>query len=481
MNINKKQLGYQQFEVFMNQDNVNLGQIKMAFIGIGQGGSKICTEFTRASFHTTFINTSEQDLDYTISILEAIKRNGGDINYETIHLLGYDGARKNRDLGKSAVVDNEDLLNTKLREIKELIEADFVWITAALGGGTGNGALALVAYLINSIRRQSEKRANKAVQERPTVGVIAAIPRDDESANLRINGALALQEIITLQGDGIIGSCIPIDNEKLVNEYIEHHQDKYREWSIYGNVTVANTITEIVGALSLTGPQIVDSSELMDVFTTPSFLLVGKKIITENDLSDDDASIKKTVKDLLSNSNVLVDGYDEKYIKALAVIIVKQANSKTLKPAHEILYTRAINQQLQEYKAIAAAPHIGYHYMSKPQQKENESLSDKVFMYSFIANKKMPKRILKMSQEALALRKEQIEEEKALTNDLMGINLLTENIEIRAKQNSGSASSLASLSFLPTNNENVTTETGTDIDELDFSDVDISEIANFTK
>ncbi len=119
------------------QKNINLAKIRI--IGVGGAGGNAVTrmsdEFPRGT-DSVVINTDVQDLNYCISKKKV---------YIGKNLTKGLGTGMNPDLGRQAAEENQ-------AEIAEALSgADMVFLTAGFGGGTGTGALPVVAEIAKDL------------------------------------------------------------------------------------------------------------------------------------------------------------------------------------------------------------------------------------------------------------------------------------------------------------------------------------------
>jgi cell division GTPase FtsZ len=104
--------------------------LNCAFIGIGGGGSKIAKAFWDLGFkRTVLINTTAKDFEKGLA----------DDNY--LALEGLDGVGKNVELGIELLEKNSTMIEDVLRT--RLGKADWLFVCAAGGGGTGSSVGAL--------------------------------------------------------------------------------------------------------------------------------------------------------------------------------------------------------------------------------------------------------------------------------------------------------------------------------------------------
>ena len=114
----------------------SMARIKVVGVG-GSGGSAINRMLSQKVRGIEFIaiNTDAQALQHSIADIKV------QIGKETTRGLG---AGMNPDLGRRSAEENEDDIR------KHLVDADMVFVTCGLGGGTGSGAADIVADIARS-------------------------------------------------------------------------------------------------------------------------------------------------------------------------------------------------------------------------------------------------------------------------------------------------------------------------------------------
>ncbi len=119
--------------------NLSEQKAKIIVVGVGGGGGNAINRMIEdgmPSVEFIAINTDAQDLENNNSQLKI------QIGKELTKGLG---AGANSDIGKDAVEENKEII------IKELENADMVFITAGMGGGTGTGAAPAVAKIAKEL------------------------------------------------------------------------------------------------------------------------------------------------------------------------------------------------------------------------------------------------------------------------------------------------------------------------------------------
>ena len=148
-----------------NKDECDVS-FKFAFVGAGQGGSRIAQAFHRLGYRKlSAINTAQQDLNT--------------IDLEHKLCIGEGGAGKNPSKANDDFRERkEDVLDFMRYSFGE--DFDRIFVCAGAGGGTGAGT---VCPLVDTVRELYDivKSSSKKV------GVILALPKNSEGKKVNAN------------------------------------------------------------------------------------------------------------------------------------------------------------------------------------------------------------------------------------------------------------------------------------------------------
>jgi cell division GTPase FtsZ len=165
--------------------------LKYGFIGLGQVGGSFVDLAKKYNYPCLAINTARVDL--------AVLKNLG--QGEKMHLTGYEGAGKDRRIGKESFEETKAAIIERITE--KLSGVHVIFPVFALGGGTGSGmAPDMIAML-------SELFPDKVVSP------ICFMPDRSESARAKINALDAFSEIST-QND--VGAMFVMDLKKMYDQ-----------------------------------------------------------------------------------------------------------------------------------------------------------------------------------------------------------------------------------------------------------------------
>lgn len=441
-NVDIKFIGHQDLEAFVNKKETSLKHLSMAFLGGGQGGGKITAEFALLNYETLFYNTCNEDLKNINKLLDG---RVSSTKYTTLLMNGnnkdgsYDGTAKDRELGKQIMHESMHELEKELMPNKAILNSDFVWIVVALGGGTGNGSIETITQIVSLLMRKGKRYGVKKDKDgkiintgKPTVGIIAAIPEEDAMHKVKLNSAQALDYIKTLQDNGIVGSVLLVDNQKLIDDFL-NQPDSYiqgKDWTTYGNTKVAQLVTELAALTSIDGKEVFDKSEMLDIWTTPGFLSIGKTKLRKGWVEDDSidetqAIIDDIVKKSFKKDNVFADGYD--YTQALhaGMLILKPYSDEVINSKHSLLFKKSLNTLLSD--SLAKVVHYGLLNTNVFGSIKNNTKEEYATIYTMIVTKDLPERIRKMTEEALDEYKSKSSKLTSLTSKKLLMDKIDDN------------------------------------------------------
>jgi cell division protein FtsZ len=195
------------------EDEVEVA-FKFAFLGSGQGGSRIAETFYKMGYRrVAAVNTAEQDLNT--------------INLENKLCFGKGGAGKDpKKAGEAFEKNKEDILDFCHRSFGD--GYDRIFVCAGAGGGTGAGTVDPLARL--------SKQIQEAVGSNNKVGVILALPKKSEGKRVNANAFATLEHVYGMVNKGIVSPLILIDNEKINEVYPDLVVSKF--WDV-ANQSVA--------------------------------------------------------------------------------------------------------------------------------------------------------------------------------------------------------------------------------------------------
>lgn len=421
----------------------DIDKVKYGIVALGQGGGKLAIEFNRIGHYVSLFNTAQEDL----SNAEYSLKEFGSNNYKITKFSGFDGAKKDRNIGLRAVHENLSIIQSNLVNDVNLKKVDFVWVLAALGGGTGAGSITDVVKIVSNLIRNENNRLGYLEDDeyiinegKPTVGVIALLPDNSSGHRVKLNAAEALKELIELQEENMLGNILIVDNEKLIDDALTDTTTNLK-WHEKGNAAVVSMLTEVTVTSSIPSQESFDKSELLDIFSEPGFLNFSKYSFDKREQDDLDIISKESVK-----SQIFADGFNSEEAIISAFLVVRKKNSKLITDRDEIVLKKKISELMQNTRYIHfgiydAMTTLDYETAIRNIGKHDYSEKDRVITYTLSVMKNPPKRIIEMTKDALDKKNNAESSLSKSTNEL-------NSIELPVKQQTTKKKSELSLSDL---------------------------------
>ncbi|AYB48042.1 hypothetical protein [Paenibacillus lautus] len=374
-------LGFITLEGFMRRDDGNKKKLKFCFISCGQFGGRQGDELARLGHDVYALNTSESDLS-DLKIVQNI-----------IKLDGYNGAVKDIERGQAAIKDNRDKVLSLLSN-SDVVDADFVFVIAGMGGGTGNAAAPIILSNLSRVR--------KPFNGKPSFGAIVSVPGSWEKRGIKKNARWGLSHIDELIKRNACGSVTIVDNEKLftMTEGIFSDTETRLEWTDYGNSTLAALLTEVAFLTSLPSSKTFDEDELLDVLSTPGYYSSGKCYIYEDDSLEVNSLTSLIEKSFRESPTANDFDYELDAVNGFVAVI----HPKHKNPIISDSEFRTLEERFGRFIANAEKPHSGLIDNSNwgtitSRGKHNEGERNKAILYTGVVCSALPDRIAKMLEE----------------------------------------------------------------------------------
>ena len=271
---------------------------KFAFIGAGQGGSRIAETFHGLGYRKiAVLNTAEQDLNT--------------INLNNKLCIGEGGAGKDPAVASKKFAERrEDVIDFMRYSFGE--QLDRIMVCAGAGGGTGAGTVVPLVHAAKELQETLKCPADK-------VGVILALPKASEGKKVNANAHKCLNDVYDLVKKGLVSPLVVIDNERI--------------GKIYPNLVVSNfwqtanmSMAGLFHLFNLTAAR--DSSyTAFDANDYKNVLDSGLMVFGAAPVSDweNPVSISRAVRDNF-NSGVLAGGIDLSSGNCAGAIVVGGQN-----------------------------------------------------------------------------------------------------------------------------------------------------------
>jgi cell division GTPase FtsZ len=311
--------------------------LDLAFVGLGQAGGNLATEFHRRGYRAVALNTARSDLSAldpggVFPPLPAERR-------LYIGIDGYDGAGADPAYGSECVQEHAEQIREAI--IREASDADAIILTAGLGGGTGSSVRALVNVLEDL--------------ELPLLGLMT-IPSDSESGIVKVNAVRAINEIV----DAPLLGWIFVDNARLA--------------ALNQDVSIADYYGHVNGRVAAPIDALNRLNDREDLRSIRSFdgedlrkLLLSGGVLNYSVVELPEISVEEVVgaiKDSLVASEVMPSGFDVKTVSYLGFVI---------EASEEILATTPMStfekvEQILKQETGGAAIYRGIYRQSEQDQ-----------------------------------------------------------------------------------------------------------------
>ena len=174
------------------------GAFRFAFVGAGQGGSRIAEIFHKLGYRKIAVmNTAQQDLNL--------------IKVEHKLCIGDGGAGKDPSVARKKFDERkEDVLDFLRDSLGEGVDRYFV--CAGAGGGTGAGTVMPLVQTASELQKIQGSSTEK-------VGVILALPKISEGTKVNANAHQVLEEVYGAVESGLVSPLVVVDNEKIHKLY----------------------------------------------------------------------------------------------------------------------------------------------------------------------------------------------------------------------------------------------------------------------
>ena len=281
------------------KDEVDVA-FNFAFVGAGQGGSRIAETFHKIGYRrVAAINTAQQDLN--------------SINVENKKCIGDGGAGKDPSVAEKLYNNSkEDVLDFLKYSFGE--EVDKVFVCAGAGGGSGAGTMEPLIHSAKELQETYKSRSNK-------VGVILALPKHSEGKRVCANAIETLEKATKLVEEGVVSPLVIVDNEKITKLYPNLSVSKFwhtANMSVAGIFHLFNLISAKDSSYSS-----FDSKDYLSVLESGNIIFGTSKVKDHSDA----ISIQRSVRENLKN-NLLCGGFDLKTANMAAAVAI--ANESVL-------------------------------------------------------------------------------------------------------------------------------------------------------
>jgi len=278
------------------------GSVKYAFIGSGQGGSRIAQSFYKMGYKKAIVvNTSKHDLEMLDFPAEQ----------KFFMDIGEEGAGKIMARGTQAAEKYQQEIFDLMRKLFGQI--DQILVCAGAGGGTGGGS---ILPLLGIARKYLKYIGYENARER--LGAVITLPTAGEASSPQVasNAGQVAASIGALAEAREISPLIIVDNDKIVKMYKNLTPAKY--WPTI-NGAVSN-LFHIFNYLSSCPSSYTsfDTTDYLSLVRSGGCMVFGLARIADY---KDEAKISQTMKNVL-HKTLLAEGFDLSTAKTAASIVV---------------------------------------------------------------------------------------------------------------------------------------------------------------
>ena len=285
------------------------GAFKLAFVGAGQGGSRIAESFWKLGYRRVCcVNTNSQDLA-AIDIPDANK---------LIMDIGTGGAGKDPAKGAEAARKHyEDVYDLMRRSFGT--EFDRIIVCVGAGGGTGGGSAQTIVSIAHDIAKSFKTETEGG---KPSVGVIVSMPRAAEGTKVNENAYNLLESLMGLvgkdrgkMGGRTLSPLIIVDNDKINKIYPNLSVAEF--WSVANRSVSA--LFHLYNGIALQDSEFstFDRADFEDILDSGIVCFGACPIKKWDSITD----ISFAIRDNLKN-NVLMGGFNLAHAKTAGCVFV---------------------------------------------------------------------------------------------------------------------------------------------------------------
>jgi len=311
------------------------GAFKFAFVGTGQGGSRLAESFHKLGYRRlAAINTAQQDLN-TVQLDNKL-------------CIGEGGAGKNLAVAAKYFEESrEDVIDFLRYSFGDSF--DKIFICAGAGGGSGAGTVVPLIDASLELSKTIESSSKK-------IGVILALPKKSEGTKVASNAYKTLIKVWELVEQGKVSPLIILDNEKIgklypnlvVSNFWRHANSSLAGLFHLFNLTAAKDST-------FTSFDKNDYSTILE----SGLMVFGASPV---DKWDDPVSVSRAVRENIKN-NVLSGGIDLSTGKCAGAIII--GGKEQLDSIPQTTLDQAFEQLVRMLKS-GGVVHRGIYIGDKP-------------------------------------------------------------------------------------------------------------------
>lgn len=245
--------------------------MKIGILGFGEAGSQVADQAASRGFSVVAVNTAKIDLDKIKNVPKDCK----------LHFENWEGAGRNRDVGKEAAVVNAEKILEKVQQ--KLSDCDMVFVAGSLAGGTAAGGMPVGIEILSSIKN--------------IIGIIPVFPEVSESPKAQMNALETFSELSSFEQ---LGGIFVLDNEKTRNVFGDLPENQRHEKSKADFIECLAEIAELTKQRSFVSN--FDKNDLLEIITERGCASVSK-IIVEVDSIKSESDVTELIRKSWENNH----------------------------------------------------------------------------------------------------------------------------------------------------------------------------------
>lgn len=229
--------------------------MNVGFLCIGEGGSNIGEYAAQKGFPVITVNSAQVDLD-KLKIIPKDSR---------IHLSGWEGAGRNREIGKEAMITHsEEIFESSKKKFKD---CDIIFVVGSSSGGTGSGGLPVGIEILSGLDCN--------------IGAITILPEINESPKARMNSLECFSELSKFEN---LSSVVVIDNEKAKEIFDDKDKSKVYQLS---NEQFIDNLQEVISLTRQTSyTSNFDKNDFLEVIGERGCTIISKTQVPVSELTN---------------------------------------------------------------------------------------------------------------------------------------------------------------------------------------------------
>lgn len=351
--------------------------LNFLYVGVGQCGNKFVDAFALNKNTAVAVNTTQKDME---SLKHLDRQNL--VNITANGSKG--GAGKTPALGAKAMQEHIDDVYARLMSLGA--EADYFFLWAGLGGGTGSGGLPVLL--------------KRLLENKKKVILGLTLPDDTEGVEVQVNAFNACIQILKLIESYKVPYLL-IENNKIKNKM---QQVNSIDWATVNGI-LSKTFTQFNKSANKTSPySTFDETDFKKTLYVKGMMSLVRVALDVKDIQND-ISLRDAIINAWTKDNYFVD-FDYATASIMTTIIEAPEDFLENKSNYKLIESSLL--KLRD-ACGTISPYTGIY----PYNERKESRGNKIVVYSMLTGLKAPMEKLvalqtkaKEEQEAMQKKKE---------------------------------------------------------------------------